>query len=187
MLGLDEQKQLEWRRNALLEKSSEQRRRHLEQEIKNHTSLVTPDCGRDISLLEARMGSPLTYIEFQARLKKCNQNFHFEIANADSTKAGVYLMPEKKFICGMESGIMPEFTVVHKTKTKVANPDKQGDWKEVDTYAGETRGWRTVLARLLHAKLITRSQVEQYFGWNPTMESRNWWNQTDGSDPTIYG
>ena len=193
MLGLDEAKQLIWRQNENREGSQERRQRALEQELRNHAITVEPDCGRDISNVLAQMGRPLTCEQVKERLKKCNYRFHFEVANADHTKTGIYLLPEKKFICGMESGVMPEFTVIHKAKTKVANPDLLGKdvkrevpWKEVDTYVDQTRGWRTVLARLLHAKLITRSDVETYFGWNPSVESKRWHDQTDGSDPSIY-
>src|SRR5205823_348001 len=91
-----------------------------------------------------------------------------------------------RHICGMESGIMPEFSVLHKTKTRLPDQELFGAktatrevaWKDVETFASETRGWRTVLIRLLHAGLINRLQIERYFGWQPSHESAKWHART---------
>jgi hypothetical protein len=100
----------------------------------------------------------------------------------------------------MESGVMPEFTVKHVTRKKLPNkeifgrgghferggkfvtddtPTRDIDWVEVETYAGETRGWRTVLVRLLHMGLINRLQVEENFGWAPSRPSEKWYSATE--------
>jgi hypothetical protein len=200
MLGLDELDQQRWRREEAKESQIERRRRMLAEELKNHAVTVAPDDGHDISNLLAQIGRPLTCQQVTEKLKKCNSRLYFEISKSDSTKVGVYLQDETgtvyvnprgevltlKHICGMESGIMPEFSVIHKTRTKVANQDLFGrkeairevPWKMVDTFWTETRGWRTVLVRLLHAGLITRWQVEKHFGWIPTRASQRWYDQT---------
>jgi hypothetical protein len=86
----------------------------------------------------------------------------------------------------MEAGIMPEFSVLHKQTKEVPNPDAFGNteptrdhnWNTVDTFSGETRGWRTILIRLMRASLITRLDVEKYFSWTPSVESANWYEKT---------
>src|SRR5262249_19684755 len=97
----------------------------------------------------------------------------------------------KVHLFGMESGIMPEFSVLHKTTKHVPNPELIGatggkqipremvKWQEVPTFSAETRGWRTVLIRLLKAQLINRSDVEKHFGWSPSQDSEKWHRQTN--------
>ena len=138
--------------------------------------------------------------EVQRRLKLCNSRLHFIRSPQFPELTGVYLITDEieadpkskdftnklKHICGMESGVMPEFSVLHKGKKKVPNKDLLGtvkpvdavEWVEVDTFTGETRGWRTVLVRLLHAGLITRHDINEHFGWMPSRDSEKWYTQT---------
>lgn len=192
----------------------EQRLRSLAQELESNSVSVASDDGHDVSNLLAQMGAPMTSEEVQKRLKKCNSRLHFIRSPQFPELTGVYLILDEvehdgsggfrkklKHLFGMESGVMPEFTVKHKIKKKVPNKDLFGrggtferggkfvlhdkperdkiDWVEVDTYAGETRGWRTLLVRLLHMRLITRHDVETYFSWNPSRDSELWYNATE--------
>lgn len=199
MLGLDEQKQLEWARKQQQEKAAELRARALAEDLRSNEVTVESDAGRDITNSLAQMGRPLTAQQVIDKLKKCNARLYFEVAKADPNMYGVYLMDPAgvvyvnpqgdvltlKHICGMENGVMPEFTVVHKVRKKVANPDifqknagREVNWKESWTYGGQTRGWRTVLIRLLHAGIITRLDIEKHFGWAPSHDSKRWFEQT---------
>lgn len=187
MLVLDTQAQEKQGRVAVRERSRDLALRSLEKEIFTNSISVAPDNGRDVSNLLVQMGRPLTSQQVQDRLKKCNANLIFERSIQDQGKIGIYLLnPEKTFVCGMESGIMPEFSVLHKTEKKVPNkellgstkPTRDVDWQKVETFADETRGWRTVLIRLLHARIINRSDVERYFGWTPSQQSEKWFNAT---------
>lgn len=197
MLVLDSNVQEAWRSARTKEASHELRRKSLEQEIRSNTITVDPDAGRDVSNLLAQMGRPMSCQQVIDRLKLCNSNLIFERSNADGTKMGVYIMRDEKlptggfakrkvFLFGMESGYMPEFSVMHKTKKMVANPELFGkqtptrdiDWLSINTFADETRGWRTVLVRLLHQKLITEYEIRKFFGWNPSHESAKWHLQT---------
>ena len=197
-LVLDSEDRLRWQREDTKESRTERRQHLLAQELHNHAVTVAPDAGRDVSNLLAQIGKPLASQQVQEKLKKCNSRLYF-IRKGDLV--GVYLIdpggrvwvsPEGvvmtlKHICGMEAGIMPEFSVIHKTKTEVANQELFGatvdkdavQWKTVETFASETRGWRTVLIRLLHAGLITRGDVEKHFGWTPSRASRRWYDQTN--------
>lgn len=197
MLGVDEHVQQRWRLGEARENAEQRRLRMLAEELENHSVTVSSDDGRDVSNLLAQIGRPLTCQQVIDRLQKCNSRLHFERSLRYPNLMGVYLLAPgrtpsgahtttKTHLFGMESGIMPEFSVRHKTKTKVANkelfgkvsPTRETPWKEVETFVDETRGWRTVLIRLLHAGLITRWHVEKYFGWTPSHDSQKWHDQT---------
>jgi hypothetical protein len=200
MLGLDGAAQLRWQREERKQQLFERSQRQLAQELQNHAVTVAPDDGHDVSDLLAQIGRPLSCQQVIERLRKCNPRLYFEHAKSDPTKVGVYLIEPTgqvyvtprgevlnlTHIFGMEAGMMPEFSVIHKTKTKVANQELFGlkeatrdvAWKQVETFASETRGWRTVLIRLLHAGLISRNDVEKHFGWTPSRNSQRWHEQT---------
>ena len=122
------------------------------------------DAGRDTSNAEAQKGIPLHSQEIIKRLIKINPQLWFEPAKANSKLIGVYLLDPnaeggRRHIMGMESGISPEFSVRHK------NPD--------GTFKNETRGWRTVLGRLIRGKYISKARAEALFG-PPNRDSRYW-------------
>lgn len=147
------------------------------------------------------MGRPLTSAEVQRRLHLCNPRLIFERAIRHPELTGVYIdrdernaaggwTKRKVHLFGMESGIMPEFSVRHQTVKRVPNPDvvagggrelarEAVKWMEVPTFYAETRGWRTVLIRCLHLKLITRADVGKHFGWRPSQDSARWAEQTN--------
>ena len=197
MLVSDSALQERWGKEGIREKSRALAQQSLQQEIWSNTVTVEDDAGRDTSDLLAQMGKPLSSSEVQRRLKLCNDRLIFERSIRFPELTGVYLevtekspagtwVKRKVHLFGMESGIMPEFSVLHKTKKKVANPELLGtekptreiDWKEVKTFAAETRGWRTVVLRLLKAGLINRERVERHFGWTPSQDSSKWHLQT---------
>lgn len=200
MLVLDGEAQARSAKGSSRERAREQRRLELLREIQSNTVTVEDDASRDRTNLLAQLGRPLTSQQVMDRLKLCNQQLVFERSIAYPNLIGIYVLTptkqptgswkvEKRHFCGMEAGIMPEFTVVHKKTTRVANPDLLGNakatrdvpWKEVDTYSDETRGWRTVLIRLLGAGLIKRHDVEKHFGWDPSYESKLWHRFTQGA------
>ena len=199
MLVLDTSAQEKWRGAAKQESRHESRQKALDAEIRSNTITVESDAGRDVTNLLAQMGRPLTCQQVMDRLKLCNSNLVFEVSNADRTKMGVYVMRDvhlptggfekkKVFLFGMENGFMPEFSVLHKAEAHLPNPaligskekTREVDWLKVNTFASETRGWRTVLVRLLHQKLVTRYEIQKFFGWSPSKDSAKWHFQTEG-------
>lgn len=192
MLGLDEKKQGIWRKEGAKESALELRQKTLEQEILSNTITVEDDAGRNTSNLAAQLGRVLTFKELTDKLHLCNRTLIFERSIRNPEYSGIYIekwrkqgtgrfQKEKVFLCGMESGPSPEFSVIHRTIKKVANPAllgspeaSDGKWLEVPTFLAETRGWRTVLIRLLKEGVITRASVQEHFGWTPSMESRHW-------------
>jgi len=200
MLLLDTPAQERWAASGVQERTKASRQAALAQEILSNSVTVEDDAGHDTSSLLAQMGRPLASAEVQRRLHLCNPGLVFIRAPLHPELTGVYIEKDEKLasggfakrrihICGMESGIMPEFSVRHVTKKRVPNPEviEAGGknlardavkWLEIPTFYAETRGWRTVLLRLLHAKLINRFHVEQHFGWTPSRDSKNWHEQT---------
>lgn len=189
MLRVDEAKQLQWAREVKREKTAELRARLLAEDIESNQVTVAPDNGTDVTNAIAQMGRPLTSEHVIAKLKLCNSHLRFERSNNFPSLIGIYLLDAAgrhkidgdsvSHIMGMESGTMPEFTVIHETIKDIPDVDHpDGPWKEVKTYAGQTRGWRTILVRLLHAGLITQFDVDKHFGWSPSRDSQKWHDQT---------
>lgn len=198
MLTIDSSGQERWRQKDTQESIQERRLRDLAHDLESNSISVCDDDGRDTSSLLAQMGRPMTSAQIIDKLKLCNPRLQFVLAKAYNLY-GIYLLKQGvaantewnldrdcTHICGMEAGISPEFTVLHKTKIKKPNkelfgnkPNKEAtEWVTVDTYVDQTRGWRTILVRLLHAGLITRHDVETHFGWIPSQNSRKWSEQT---------
>lgn len=200
MLVLDSADQHRHQREDAASKMREQRMAALAAEIEANSITVADDAGRDTSNLLAQMGRPLASTEVQRRLLLCNPNLLFERSLASPDKTGIYIElsvraptggweRKKQFLFGMESEVMPEFSAKHATIKRMPNPEVVAGggtavardavkWIEVPTFYAETRGWRTVLVRLLHLRLITRGDVERYFDWIPSRDSENWAAQT---------
>jgi hypothetical protein len=200
MLILDSPAQERWDRAKAIERTQQQRQQALEHEIFSNTISVRDDAGRDTSNLLAQMGRPLTSAEVQRRLHLCNPKLIFEQSIRHPELVGVYIEKDERTAAGgwtkrkvhqfgMESGIMPEFSVRHQTTKRVPNPEviagggkqisrEAVKWLEVPTFYAETRGWRTVLLRALHRGLITRGDAEKYFDWTPSQDSELWAAET---------
>ena len=156
--------------------SREQSDRLLEGEYRNLASTTAPDAGYDTGDPLQQVGRPLERAELQRRLLRCNRNLHFEISLQDPTKSGIYLLkPDgKQFICGFESGVSPEFSVRHFEKERVPDPQSPGEWRFVRKFVRETRGWRTVLLRLLRMRVVTLPAIEANFAPQQGRQSYNW-------------
>lgn len=198
MLGIDGQKIQQWKEKDKRSKALERKLEVLANDLKSNTVTVEDDAGRDVSILAAQMGKPMFADDVIKKLKICNPNLIFIRALPNYPNLyGIYVSTQQrspsggwekiqKHICGMEAGIMPEFSVLHKRKIRVPNKELFGlhkptdavDWTEIETFADETRGWRTVLIRLLHQGLITMFDVQKHFGWSPSKDSEKWQKQT---------
>ena len=154
--------------------------------LEKQEAAVSADGDSDTTDLLKQMGRPMSAAEVTQRLKKMNHNFLFEPSKADPSKLGIYILENrpdpvtgcgsiyKRFVCGMESGYAPEFSVRHCEVEKVPDPHIAGQWNEIKKFTRETRGWRTVLARLIREKLISPGQAEIYFQIPGGRDSRNW-------------
>lgn len=148
-------------------------RRNLRQKIERERITTAPDGGRPVTSIEAQLGRPMTSQQVSQKLSRLNSNLHFERSLSDPTKMGIYLLGEtKRFICGMEFGFMPEFSVRHSEQIEVPSPSLDGTKEKVDRIVRETRGWRTVLARLVRAGIIRLAEAEKAFAFS--RDSKNW-------------
>jgi hypothetical protein len=144
---------------------------------------TAPDGSIDTTNGQAQLGFPLTSGQLRRRLSRCNPNLIFELSKSDSTKYGIYICQnvydpiamqseyKKVFLLGMESGVSPEFSVRHHEEKVVPKEDGEG-WEKIKVFVKETRGWRTVLARLLRIGVINEPQIRKNFDFS--RDSANW-------------
>ncbi len=167
----------------------QERTRHLSnlelaEQAERDSVTVAPDGDIDTTNGAAQVGRSMTSDQVKKRLLKCNGNFWFEISAADSSKIGIYVIEnrpdtlgimqkDKRFVVGMQNGWMPEFSIRHFKEKQVPAGDNV-NWETKKEFARETRGWRTVLARLLKERLITAPQIEAYFKVSQGRSSQMW-------------
>ena len=131
---------------------------------------------------EAQVGKPLNSNEVEKRLKRLNSDLLFEVSMADEGKVGIYVLDEqakekRRFVCGMERGWMPEWTVTRyeiERRLVESFPPKYENFK---VYKGEKRGWRKVISRLITMKLISKVGADKVFG---SANRFRWHGQTEG-------
>lgn len=117
-------------------------------------------------MLEAQIGRPMHHSDIHKRLLKLNPNLYFEEARTGK-HFGIYLVDSKysatqgkRYLFGMEKGYSPEFSV--------RRTDEKGE------LVGETRGWRTVLARLIRMQFIPVDATERAFAVHYGRSSKKW-------------
>lgn len=165
------------------ERAADTRKERLIDEI-NRSSVYAND-GIPANNTQAQTGRPLFAAVLEKRLLSLNPNFIFEVAIQDSTKKGIYVpqtrrdeagfvYPEKRFVCGYENGIMPEFSIIHTRDKKLPDPNDPQGWVTVQEPYRETRGWRTVLLRLIRERLITEAGADKAFQVSLGRSSERW-------------
>jgi hypothetical protein len=154
--------------------------RRLTDHIARESATTAPDGSIDTTCTAQQIGIPMSAGELQRRLKLCNSNLVFEVSNHDLTKTGIYIIEnrdgktERRFICGMMTGISPERSIRVPKKREIPHPDGQaGHYTTVNVINEEIRGWRTVLVMLLHSRVITQPQIDRYFPVSNGI-SKNW-------------
>ena len=130
------------------------------------TQALAPDNGMDTTDMAQMVGIPLIGARIIQRLRKLNSNLHFEVAKADPSKTGIYLLKpnlkgglEREYVCGMETELNPEFSV------RIVGEDGKAK--------GIISGWRRALMRLIRARMISEPAAWALFG-PPSRESENW-------------
>lgn len=200
MLVLDTSAQQAHREAASAEALAAARAKALDDEIKSNITSVNIEDGEDCASLVARLGTPMRTEEVQRKLQLCNSRLIFERSIAQPDFIGLYFEKDERTAAGTwakrkvhlftfsSSEIMPEKEVAHVAMKKVPNPEfvtaSAGQriereickWIEVPTLVDLTRGWRTVVLRLLKAEILTMADVEKHFGI--AINSKNWQQQT---------
>jgi hypothetical protein len=137
-------------------------------------ALTAPDGKRDTTSYEAQAGLELEPYVIMCRLRKLNHQLHFEPSTHDSQKMGIYLLDPlagKRFLCGMErERKMPEFSVRQVIPFDLSTGQR-------DRFR-ETRGWRSVLSKLIRCRAISQAKAEVMFG-PPNRESELWQLRTN--------
>lgn len=143
---------------------------------------IAPDDARPTTDMQAQMGHIMRGDEVRKKLHRLNSNFHFELSKADPTRMGIYLRdgvsnmdtPNHKgllFLMGMEKDLCPEFSVRFTREEKFWDTEKDCEARR-EIFAGEMRGWRTVIARLLRRGLYMHADMLREFP--DTDRSKNW-------------
>jgi hypothetical protein len=185
---LDEQAQAKKAEITRMEQGQEMFMLSCENEVKDHIHVDR------IKNAEERMGRPMWPSEFEQRLKRLNANLFFEVIEGNPSKKRLSVVDQrgKHFVAVYENSLMPERSIPRLRVMEVPEPnvthidrkDLSSDpealrpgWRKITVPWGEkTRGWRTVLVRLIGNGLITVAQAENEFGSDETPE----WRQHTG-------
>tara|TARA_R110000868_G_scaffold153995_1_gene379980 strand:+ start:573 stop:1172 length:600 start_codon:yes stop_codon:yes gene_type:complete len=157
-----------------------------------------------MSNIPARIGTPLFPAELEKRLLKVNPHLGFEIIENNPTHKRIFITDQrgKVPICVYENSLMPERSVAKVKVLEVPDPsfsmiDRKDmpdlvknpnalrpGWRRVAVPWGEqTRGWRTVLVRLIQIGLISTESAEKEFGSDETPEWRQGTGKGDYTTP----
>jgi hypothetical protein len=143
---------------------------------------IAADGVRPTTDVQAQMGHIMRGDEVRNKLRKLNSNFHFEVAISDPTRVGIYIRDGVSnmdtashkgllYLMGMEKDLCPEFSVRFTKEERYWNTEKdKEDTRE--SFAGELRGWRTVISRLLRKGLFMHADMLREFP--DTDRSKNW-------------
>ena len=141
--------------------------------------------GRDGDFLttdaSAQLGRPLTRKVLIERLSKMNPNLIFEQSKNFPHIGAVYVIDPtanltdsdercrgRRHIVGMEwTGLSPEFTTRRVQLDQWGRPQMKG----------QIRGWRTVLSRLIHERLIGVAEAERVFSISRGRASQRWFEE----------
>lgn len=148
------------------------------------------DGDSDVSNLLEQMGRPLSAATVISLLLELNPSLIFEQSINYPELTGIYvsgprqtvsgIVVERRHICGMPTppAILPEFSVRHYKMEEVPNPKDKYELIETRKFADETRGWRTVLLRLIKERVISPGAAERLFDIPSGRSSRYWQQQT---------
>lgn len=185
MLTLDTETKRKHAKRSVIERTRDLSSRAVKSDWSNAEFAHAPDGDIPTTTLAAQLGRPLSRMQFEERLKKCNSNLFVETSINFPDKAGIYMVanepdeigvrrPRKKFLTGIESGFMPEFSVRHTAPETIPHPDVPGEFITRPKFTGETRGWRTALARLVRQKAVRLPDVRVHFETHKGRQSKNW-------------
>jgi hypothetical protein len=166
----------------LIEADREKHRNAADSALAKHRATVE---GKDGCFLttdaSAQLGRPLARKVLIERLSRMNPNLVFEQSKNFPSIGAVYVLdptanlndPDercrgRRHIVGMEwTGLSPEFTI-----RKIGN-DECGKLKMI----GQVRGWRTILSRLIHERMIGVAEAERVFSIAKGRESQRWYEE----------
>ena len=180
--AIDQDKLVRQINQALLEADREKHHKAAESALTKQREAVAGTDGDYLTTdASAQLGRPLTRKVLVERLSKMNSNLIFEQSKNFPHIGAVYVLdptanltdPDarcrgRRFVVGMEwTGLSPEFT------TRKIEQDQRGN----PQMKGQIRGWRTVLSRLIHERLIGVAEAERVFSIARGRESQRWFEE----------
>ena len=180
--AIDGSKFLAQARRLLKEANREKQRKAAEGALAKQREAVA---GKDGDFLttdaSAQLGRPLSRKVLIERLSKMNANLIFEQSKNFPHIGAVYVIDStanltdpdercrgRRHIVGMEwTGLSPEFT------TRKIAIDQWGK----PQMKSQIRGWRTVLSRLIHERLIGVAEAERVFSIARGRASQRWFEE----------
>lgn len=154
-------------------KSREAERRSLEREFA--PKFLIADWDQSVANPERQQGKMKSFLEFEKELQTLNPNIRIIPNGGNPSKALVFHGSTKLFPC---ERIMPEFSVMHAQVEE--KPIIYDGIVSLDAPATETvtrvwrevsRGWRTVLTKLILDGYLSEALVEKKFG---TVDRATW-------------
>ena len=180
--AIDQEKLVRQINRALLEADREKHHKAAEGALAKQREAIAGTDGDFLTTdASAQLGRPLTCKVIIDRLSKMNPNLIFEQSKNFPHIGAVYLIdptanltdPDercrgRRFIVGMEwTGLSPEFMTRKIENDQWGNPQMKG----------QIRGWRTVLSRLIHERLIAVSEAERVFSIARGRASQRWFEE----------
>ena len=180
--AIDQDKLVRQINQALLEADREKHHKAAESALTKQREAVAGTDGDYLTTdASAQLGRPLTRKVLVERLSRMNSNLIFEQSKNFPHIGAVYVLdptanltdPDarcrgRRFVVGMEwTGLSPEFT------TRKIEQDQRGN----PQMKGQIRGWRTVLSRLIHERLIGVAEAERVFSIARGRESQRWFEE----------
>lgn len=161
---------------------------HTKEQHQRDQVTFAPDGDADRLNPEQQLGRQLHVNDAIQRLRRMNKKLIFEVSIRMPERMNIYVevrgsdlrtgLPGmfKQQVSAMENGEMPEFSVMAPRMEE--RPTEDGQMKSAMKHAFESkRGWRTVLAKLLAANLITEPQIEKEFHVSEGRSSELWQKQ----------
>ena len=180
--AIDQDKLVRQINQALLEADREKHHKAAESALTKQREAVAGTDGDYLTTdASAQLGRPLTRKVLVERLSKMNSNLIFEQSKNFPHIGAVYVLdptanltdPDarcrgRRFVVSMEwTGLSPEFT------TRKIEQDQRGN----PQMKGQIRGWRAVLSRLIHERLIGVAEAERVFSIARGRESQRWFEE----------
>lgn len=168
---------------------------HEQEQQARDLATYAPDAGADRLNPQAQLGRPININQFISRLRRLNPSLIFEPSVRDPSLQCICVMadgfnirtgargPYKRMVCAMpqstpaNGGMMPEFSVMGARMEYRPQPGGEAPKHQISYAYERERGWRTVLARLYVARLITEAQIVKHFKPHAGRSSRLWQQQ----------
>ncbi len=149
---LTEQAKRDWENRALTASSQERIEKAAQLHEDNVEAHRPSRMDRQDEITQVRLGRVMHMNEFLRRLRTVCPGAHYnDWSVAGMRGLNVVVGGERKYVCAVQNGVMPEFETLRTDEYGVATTSRY-------------RGWRTVILNLIEKGHITHAQAERAFG-----------------------